>query len=167
MTEVKAIPELSLDTQTVERILLSVEVGSVVTYAILSESIGRNVQEDARHIMESARRRVLRSHQMVFEPVIDVGLKRLDDVGIVSLGPSVVGRIHNLAKRGSQKLSSVQDFDALPNELKIELSTRRAQLGVMRHMSTEKVTKKLSGAISEPTKAMPLRQSLEAMKSAI
>jgi hypothetical protein len=167
MNTTKAIPELSVDTQTLERLLLTAETGSVVEYATMSAAIGRNVQTDARHIMESARRRVLRSHRMVFEPVIDVGLKRLDDEGIVSLGPAYVGRIHNMSRKAAQKLTAVQDFDALPNDLKIEHNVRLAQLGAVRHMSSSRAEKKLTGKIQDTAKTLPLRQCLDAMKSII
>jgi len=167
MNETKAIPELSVDTQILEKLLLAAAVGSVIEYGVLSAAIGRNVQTEARHIMESARRRVLKSERMVFEPVINIGLKRLDDVGIVSLGPSYVGRIHNLSRRGAQKLTAVKAFDALPNELKVEHNVRLAQLGAVRHMSTSKTTKKLSGAMTATADKLPLRQCLDAMKAVI
>lgn len=167
MNTTKAIPELSVDTQTIERILLAADVGTVIEYTVLSAAIGRNVQTDARHIMESARRRVLKSHRMVFEPVIDVGLKRLDDAGIVSLGPAYTGRIHNMARRGAQKLTAVQHFDELPNELKLEHNVRLAQLGAVRHMSGSRAAKNLSGRIKETVRDLPLRQCLDAMKEII
>lgn len=164
MNTTRAIPELSIDTQTIERLLLATPVTGVVEYTALSAAIGRNVQTDARHIMESARRRVLRSHRMVFEPVVNVGLKRLDDVGIVSLGPSYVGRIHNLSRRGAGKLAAVADFDALPNEAKIEHNTRLAQLGAMRYFTSSKTAKRLAAGIDKASKELPLRKCLNAMK---
>jgi hypothetical protein len=167
MNTTKAIPELSVDTQTIERLLLAVDVSATIEYAVMSAAIGRDVQGDARHIMESARRRVLRDQRMVFEPVMDVGLKRLDDVGIVSLGPAYVGRIHRMSKRGAQKLTAVQDFDALPNGLKIEHNVRLAQLGAMRHMTSSRATKTLTGKVGETANKLPLRQCLDAMKAVI
>lgn len=168
MNTTKAIPELSVDTQTVERLLLAVTVGEVIEYSVLTNAIGRDVQADARHIADSARQRVLRSHRAVFEPVVGIGLKRLDDRGIISLGPSCVTRIRNMAKRGAQKLTAVNDFDALPNNLKLEHNVRLAQLGAVRHISSSKSTEKLIGHHSgEAQKTLPLRQCLDAMKAVL
>ncbi len=104
---------------------------------------------------------------MVFEPVIDVGLKRLNDEGIVSLGPAYVNRIHRMSKRGAQKLTAVHDFNALPNDVKIEHNVRLAQLGAMRHMTSSRSTKRLTEKTEQTARSLPLRQCLEAMKSVI
>lgn len=167
MNTSKAIPELSVDTQLLERRMLAANVGDVIPYDELSAVIGRDVQTDARGNLTSARNRVLRSSQMVFEPVTNVGLKRLDDHGIVSLGSSYAGRIRNLARRGRRKLAAVLNFDALPNTLKVEHNTRYAQLSAIGHFASEKSTKKIEGAVTDTAASLPLRHCLDKMKDVL
>jgi len=160
----RTIPEVSIDTQTLERMLEATAVGDVVPYARLSEAIGRDVQTEARHHLNSARERLRRLREMVFEPVVNVGMKRLDDVGIVGLGRVYRNRARNLARRGRKKLVCVQDFTALPNELRIEHNTAMAQLGAVAHFTGEKTTKKIAGTMVANQKTLPLKACLEAMK---
>lgn len=165
MNTSRTIPELGIDTQTIERLLIAAEIGAIVTYTTLSAAIGRDVQRDARHITLTARRRLLRSDHMVFEPVIDVGLKRLDDIGIVGLGPSIVGRLRRMSKRGAEKLTAVRDFDALPNAAKVDHNVRLAQLGAIGHLSGARATRQLVGRVEATQRAIPLRECLSAMKA--
>jgi len=165
--EKRAIPELSVDTQVLERLLMTIDVGGVISYHMMTAAIGRDVQADGRHIMDSARERVRRLNQAVFEPVTDVGLKRLDDIGIIGLGPMTRHRIERMARKGRAKLACVQDFDALPNAMKIEHNTSMAQLGAVQHFSSERTAKKLSTNLTTPQKDMPLRQCLKAMEGLV
>ena len=73
----------SIDTQTVVDRLRASEIGDLVTYASISEALGRDVTNGARSVLQSARRIVLNEDQMVFGVVTRVGLKRLSDVEIV------------------------------------------------------------------------------------
>ena len=164
MSTKKAIPELSIDTQTIEQMLLGVLVGETVSYHTLSAAIGRDVQHGARHILNSARRRVLREHHAVFEPVTNEGMKRLDDAGKIGAGHWHMRRMRNQARYAMAKVSAVDDFPALPNTLKVEHNVLRAQSGVLLHLSSKRITAKLRGAIGSPQKEMPLRACLSAME---
>lgn len=166
MTE-QTIPEVSIDTLALEQLLLTVAISDVIGYDRLSAAIGRDVQADARHLLRTARERVRRSQQMVFEPIVNVGLKRLDDVGIVGLGGVYRGRIRRLARRGTRKLVCVGDFAALPNELKVEHNVSMAQLGAVAHFTGESTTKKIAGGMEASHKSLPLRECLDAMKVAL
>jgi hypothetical protein len=164
MTDIpRAIPEVSIDTQILERALLLVGVGDVVTYAQLSGVISRDVQEEARHHLASARRRVLRGHRMVFEPVMNVGLKRLDDAGKIAAGRWHIKRSRNQAKFAQVKVSAVDDFDALPNNLKVEHNMSLAQTGALLHMTSPRSVEKLKGSFETTKKELSLKACLAAM----
>lgn len=163
----RAIPELSIDTQTIERLLSEVGIGDVVSYAVLSEAIGRNVQNGARHILMSAETRLLREHQMVFAPVHGEGVKRLDDAGILGTGESTLRRVHNLSRRGARKLAAVKDFDALPNAQKVKHNLMIAQLGMLSHVTSGRTAKRLEEATSKAAQPMPTAKFLEAMKASL
>jgi hypothetical protein len=163
----KAVPDLSIDTQTVERLLADISVGDAVSYETLSSAIGRNVQGDARHILKSAQSRLLRERQMVFAPVWGKGMKRLDDVGIVGTGVHTLKRVHNLARRGARTLAAVQDFEALPNESKVQHNLMAAQLGMLSHVTSGRVAKKLEAQTRQSATPLPTAKLLEAMKASL
>jgi hypothetical protein len=163
----RAVPELSVDTQTIERLLWEIPVGETVSYARLSEAIGRDVQHAARHILTSACDRVLREKQMVFAPVVGVGMKRLDDVGIVSTGSSTIQRIFNLSRRGLRRLAAVANFDALPNEQKVKHNLTMGQLGMLAHATKGATVKKLEQRAGNSTAPLPTAKFLEAMKETL
>lgn len=166
-TKKRAIPELSIDTQTLERLLATIPVGGFISYSALSAAIGRNVQVGARGNLNSARRRLLRSERILFEPVLNEGLKRLDDRGKVSTGRSHIRRAHNQAKMAYQKTVSVDHFDAMPNELKVEHNIVLAQAGALKSMTSERSRRQLETSITETKAHLSLRESLQLMKPAI
>ena len=159
----RAIPEVSIDTQMLESALLIVGVGDVVSYGQLTDVIGRDVQTEARHHLASARRRVLRSHRMVFEPVLNVGLKRLDDAGKIAAGRWHIKRSRNQARYAQTKATAIDNFDALPNELKVEHNVIVAQAGVLRHMTSSRSVEKLKGSFQTTQKELSLKACLSAM----
>lgn len=161
----RAIPELSVDTQTIERLLWTIPTGETVSYGTLSEAIGRDVQHTARHILDSARSRVLRDRHMVFEPVMGIGLKRLDDIGIVGTGTSVVRRIFNLSRSGIRKLAAVADFDKLPNDQKLHHNLTMGQLGMLAHATKSSTMKKLEARTED--KPLPTAKFLDAMRETL
>jgi len=163
----RAIPELSIDTQTVERLLAEAAVGEVVAYSTLSASVGRDVQNGARHILKSAQTRLLRDREMVFAPVWGQGMKRLDDAGIVGTGVSTLRRVHNLARRGGRTLAAVHDFEALPNDQKVKFNLMAAQLGMLTYVTSGRIAKKLEAAAGKSAAPMPTAKFLEAMKESL
>src|SRR5690606_7840323 len=72
------IAQKSIDAQIIERHLETAEVGQLVTYVELSQLVGRDVQKKDRHLLETAKRALLR-RGMVFEAVRGEGVKRVTD----------------------------------------------------------------------------------------
>lgn len=165
----RSIPELSLDTQTMERMLREVPVGGILTYATLSAAIGRDVQHEARHTTRTARQRLLRSDRMLFEPVTNIGLKRLDDAGKVATGRAHLRRSRTQARLAQAKTSAVDDFAALPNHLKVEHNLVLAQAGILRHVTSGATTRKLEKAVNSTNtdRVLPLRQCLDAVRETL
>lgn len=161
-----AISEVSADTLALEHELLTVEVGDTVVYKQLSAVIGRNTQGNARGVLTSARRRVLRDHGALFESVIGTGLKRLDDVGKVQAAAAVLPKMRRLAKRGRQKAASVDNFEALPNELKVSHNVTMAMLGAIDYAARPSTTKKLEACIGT-SGALPTVAMLDAIKGTL
>lgn len=164
----RAIPELSLDTQTLERALIELPIGGVIDYVDLTMAIGRDVQTVGRGNLATARHRLLKSHRMVFECVKDVGVKRLDDAGKIATGERHLHSSRNHARRASQKTSAVDDFNALPNHLKVKHNTVLALAGALRHMTSAVTTKKIAESVGEEQhKRLGLKECLQAMKPSV
>lgn len=118
--------------------------GQVIEYKELSNLIGRNVQAEARYIMETARRHA-KKERIYFGVITNKGLQRLDDAGKVKAGSGMMSKIRRTTRRAAQTLAAVEDFNSLPNELKIEHNTALSVFGIL----TQATSKKLQTKISE------------------
>jgi hypothetical protein len=159
----RAIPELSVDTQILERLLVGAAVGDVIGYGALSAAIGRDVQNSARHLLMSAQRRLQRERQMVFAPVVGVGIKRLDDAGIVGVGESIMARTGRSARRGIQKLACAT-YESLPNDLKVKHNAMLSAFGVLAHMTKSKTLRQLEGVAEKASQPLAIKPCLDELK---
>lgn len=167
MTKV-TIAEVSIDTQTLERELLKATIGDLIDYEHLSATIGRDITGKARHVLYSALYRVKRDRQMVFSPVRGVGMKRLDDIAIASSGDQSIARIRNTAKRGRHTLTCVQDFAALPEDVKRKHNIALSVLGVLGHITRTSTVKKIEARTGNTLHdSMPTAKFLEQLKDTL
>ena len=164
----RAIAELSIDTQVLERKLLTMAVGEMVSYTDLSALIGRDVRNGARHLLQTARKRVQRDNQMVFTPIWGQGLKRLDDTAIAHSGEAARVKMHNISRRTRQKLACVSDFEALPNDAKIAHNVAMSVFGAIEQVTQPKALQKLAAHVTNGKHdALPTAKFLEAMKTTL
>lgn len=161
----QAINELSADTIALEQVLMATSVGDVVTYAVLSERIGRNVQQAARGLLRSARHRVQAQHGALFEPVINVGLKRLDDVGKLASARATISTICRTAQRGLGRAATIEHPELLPAAIKPGYNVTVAQLGVLREVTTSRTAKRLEAHVGNAV--APTAKMLDAMKETL
>jgi hypothetical protein len=159
----KSIPELSVDTRLVEQRLMEAKPGDTVPYSELSQIIGRNVQNGARHVLTTAINRAL-GNGAVFACVTNVGVKRLADVEIVATGDSAARKMRRLARRSVRKLSQVVDFAALPKPVQVRHNTLMSVMGAVAHFSKESAIKKVEAKVAETSQALPLGKTLEVFK---
>jgi len=158
MEEKKSIFEISPDTQLLIARLEKMQKGECVQYDELSKIIGRNVQMNRSSLLSA--RRILQRQGMVFDAVSGVGIKRLDDIGIVKASQGHVFRAYQAARRGAQKLSCV-DYDTLNNEDKITHNTSASILGAIALVAKPSNTKKLLKAVQEARETLPTAKTLE------
>jgi hypothetical protein len=166
LTETRAIPELSVDTQTIERLLWDVPVGDVIDYTTLSAAIGRDVQHRARHILDSAVRRVLRDKQMVFAAVSGLGMKRLDDTGVLGVGTQAVAEIGRKSKRTVKKLACAK-YEALTKDGQNQHNVLVSQLGMLAHVTSTSAQKRIAAKVDEAQAKLPVAKMLEAMRASV
>lgn len=160
----RAIPELSVDTQILERRLLDVSVGEIVSYEELSKTIGRDVQRKAHHLLTTAVRRVLRDKQIVFAAVHGKGLKRLDDAGVLGVGEAAIAAIGRKSRRTVKKMACA-DYKALKPEERTQHNVIVSQLGVLAHITSSSVQKKLEASAGH--EKLPVAKMLAAVAESL
>lgn len=155
---------LSQDTRClIDRLLaLRDQPGKLVTYKELSDELGQDVQTSAWAAVASARRYLLREHQLVFGIVRNQGLQLLSDSEKVQTDASFLSRIRRTARRGAATQFAVVDFTALKRDEQIRHNVAVSAFGAMIHFSKPTAMKKLEERVSETQKALPLAKTLEA-----
>lgn len=158
----RTIPQLSIDTKTIQDRLAKCAVGDTVSYEELTALVGRDVQQQARGNLMSAMRRLVPDGK-VFATIRGEGVKRLSDVEIVGVGPATMNRMRRAANRARAKLAQVDDFEALPRDAKITHNLSMSVLGVLHHMTKASTVRQLEARIDQAQKALPLAKTLEAL----
>lgn len=134
-TEQNIIGRSSIDAKALADALRQVAIGETVEYKALTQAIGRDVTVH-RHLLESARRTVMRDDNMVFGTVLNVGLKRMDDVETIAyVNQHRRKRIRSQAKKAIRELSTVK-YAELPRESQVSHNAGLALFGAM-HSGTE------------------------------
>lgn len=159
----KAIAELSVDTQVIIGLLKKCEVGQMITYASLSQAIGRNVQTAARHITESARDIVQRDYHMVFSCVLNEGLKRLDDTAIVELHRGSTARISRHAARTIRKMSCAE-YERLSQSQKVQFNVGVSVLGAIGQITRRKQIATVEKRVTETMDKVAFGKMLDMFK---
>tara|TARA_R110000796_G_scaffold46566_5_gene112541 strand:- start:7169 stop:7672 length:504 start_codon:yes stop_codon:yes gene_type:complete len=155
----RAIPELSVDAQVLEKHLLTLEVDQVATYVDLSALIKRDVQHESRGVMATAQKRILRNHNRVFACVIGVGIKRLDDSAIVGIGDSFIRKQRRAAKRTARQLSCA-DPDKLNAEDRAKLDARLSFTGAMLLFTKDKPLRALEAQCASNNSKLPTAETM-------
>jgi len=141
--------------------LMKADPGQVIEYAELTALIGRNVQAEARYIMESARRHA-RKERIYFGVVTNVGLKRLDDSGKVKAGAGMINKIRRTSRRAAKTLAAVEDFATLPNELKVAHNTALSVYGIITQATGRKMQQRISERVDGAERGpLAMKKSLE------
>lgn len=150
----KSIPEISVDAQHLAKRLETVKPGEVVGYQELSALIKRDVQGVAAGILNTARKLIQREQRAVFASVRGVGLKRLDDAGIVSQGQAAVAGIHRAARRNSRKLGCAE-YERLSASDRVKFNASACLLGTLELATKPSRIKSLSSAVESAAKQLP------------
>lgn len=152
---------MSLDTQMLYERLEKAQIGDLIKYEELSAIIGSDVQIKGRGSLQSARKMAMRDKSMVFESVRDIGIKRLADAEIVRSGQAYISRIRRHARRGMRVLVSVQNFEALPNDLKIRHNATASMLGAVAQFSGGAAQKRIEDAVEAAGNKISYAKTLE------
>ena len=153
----------SIDTQMVIDRLRAAAPGELVTYRELSDIIGRDVADGARHVLQSATRALQKHRQMVFAAVTRQGVRRLDDAGIVDMGGAAIKRIGRAARRAGVTLGCA-NFDNLDDGRRVKHNATLSYFGVVEAISKKGAIAKIESRVEKTRQALPLAKTLEAFK---
>lgn len=152
------IQRASIDAQVIAERLAKCEIGGEVSYSELNKIINRDVQVKARSVLDTARR-------MVFGVIMNVGLRRLNDVEIVGTGQHTIDHIRKTSKRGAVRLGCVKDFNSMPTEARIKHNAALSTLGTLAHFTGSAAQAKVCAAVEVANGKLPLAKLLAAVRS--
>jgi hypothetical protein len=155
---------VSVDTKAVIEILKPCSPKTVVTYEEIQKKIGRNPQKEGRSSVHSARR-ILERDGILFAPVKNIGLMRLDDSGVVHAAEGEVHGIRRKASRGFNRISrGVQNYTNLTQGDKVKFNASASILGMLSSALHPSKLKRLEDKVKGESGALPLARTLEAFK---
>ena len=158
----KSIVEISYESKLLYERLKTLEVNGFVSYADLSELIGRNVQQYRSHLT-TAIRKCLSADSIVIEAVRNEGVKRLADGDILKIPKRVRDHIRKGCRRGIKKISTV-NYDTLTREQQVSHNAEWSILGTLVHCTTSRIHKKIEAKVEEAQKRLPIGKTLEIFK---
>lgn len=112
-------------------------IGTAIDYDSMSKIIGRDVQAEARQSLRKARQRLLKEHGAVFEAIMGVGVKRIDDNGKLDRQHAFSRRISKACKRRQDELKTI-DVEKLAPDRVSDAYSQMAMVGFLKHaLSTQ------------------------------
>lgn len=160
----KPIREASIDARLLYQRLVKMEIGDFVSYRELGEIIGRDVQNEARGYLKTARIMCEREDGKTFGVIINEGLKCLNNSEIIGTAAYSIGHIKRTSVRSIKRLRCINDLASLPNDEKVKLNAYASILGVMEIMAKPKSIKKIEAKVHETQDQLPYVKTLEAFK---
>ena len=130
--------EISPDVGALVAALADVSPGATISYAALSEVIGRDVTQ-VRYLLHSAQRIASREHGAVFANERGVGYVRLTTEQLAGVGSTARSRVRRAARKASKVIK--QGFDRandMPPEVGRKLNAELSALALIEHVATDK-----------------------------
>ena len=155
----KIVSQYGVEVRLIADTLAALQVGEQVTYAKLSEVSGIDVLKQ-RGLIGSARRQVLNDSRAVFDVVIGVGLRRMNDDEIAGYGMVTARRIGRQARRGL-KVVSAGEYDRMSPAAKVNQAIGITVLNMIQHSTTRSAVGKLEATLPQNAKALPLAETLK------
>lgn len=153
----------SLEVRRLCAAFAETHTGDILTYKSLSALIGKDVQTEARSVLNSARKITQRELGYVFGTIYGEGLKRLSDIEIVQTGSETMVKIRRNSRRGAERIAHAAP-EKLPIESRVQQNTFLSVLAMIHAASTEKRLKKLEEKVAQAESRLPLERTLDAFK---
>lgn len=138
----RTIGATSADARILYKRLCTATEGETVTYRELSALIERDVQTVARGALGTARGMCEREHRIVFDCIMNEGLKRLPNDQITTVADKRLSHIRRTTRRTLRTLACV-DYAALPREQQPAYNAKLSILGVLSEAAKPKAIAKV------------------------
>ena len=161
MAKNKSFPKVGLDSQLLYERLIKAVPGDLISYEELSEIVGRNVQTDAYSSLRTARNRARSQDRIVFAAIDNVGLKCLEDEGLVDRAGKAIQSARNKMRNGIKDMSCIQNYDTLSDSQKVRHNAFGAILLLGNRITAPRKIKALEGMVSQKMQKLTLRQTIE------
>lgn len=153
----------SVQTSTIMELLREAPIGAVVTYGKISEAIGEDVSNGARHHLTSAVK-ALYDEGLPFGTVRGEGVKRLTSEEIPAIGDHALLRIRRASRRARKRMGVVNGMNDVPNEVRVKVNTAASMLGVIENFAANKSRKAVEAEVEKVKGPIPPMKLLEALK---
>ncbi len=167
----KAIPELSIDAQMLEKRIFKLKHNEIVEYKELSKLIGRNVQKEARGYLVTARKRIENNFEgWALGTIPNVGVKRMTDESAIGIATEARMKTTRALKKARKRVvRGVSDYEELSPDKQREYNTELTHTGIMISISNPKAVKKIEAILDNSLveSPVPTAKCLEAIKKAI
>lgn len=152
----------SMDSLIAYELLEQANIGDVVSYSNFKTALGIEVDGSSPHIQYAIKR--LLKEGILFENIRGVGYKRLNDHEIVQTAARERGMLRRQAEKSVRRLTCVRDFDALPNDAKIQHNAAVSAFGAIASMISSNGIKKLENTVRTQGQKLSLSKTLEAFR---
>jgi hypothetical protein len=161
----RTIGEASIDSTTLYNRLKSANIGDIVTYSELSKIIGGDVTNPKlRQFVYTALAMCNKNDNMVFDCVMKVGYKRLNDKEITEKSTTQPFRkIRSTISRANRDIRCI-NVNNLDNDEFVKLNATRSVFGVLAEITKPKLIKEISDSYPEP---LPLLKTIDFFRSQI
>ncbi|TGU44645.1 hypothetical protein EN788_22275 [Mesorhizobium sp. M2D.F.Ca.ET.145.01.1.1] len=162
MEEKKTLFEMSIDTRMLYDRLKKAVTGEVISFTQMSEELGRPIAGDCSNLQSALHR--LEGEGIAFANVRGSGYQRMNDIEVVNSAETAREGIRKKARRAIKRLTCVQKFDALPNELKVKHNAALSGFGAIASIMSPGRVKSLEEQVAKAGAQLPLAKTLEAFK---
>lgn len=162
MEDQKTRFEISIDTRMLYDRLKTAVVGEVVSFAQMTELLGRPIEGSTSNLQSALHK--LEGEGIAFANVRGSGYQRMNDTEVVHTAEDAREGIKRKAKRAVKRLTCVQNFDGLPNELKIKHNAAISGFGAIASIMSPGRMKSLEDQVAKIGQQLPLAKTLEAFK---
>lgn len=159
MANSKIVSRYGIERDNLVSHLENLNYNDSVSYSDLSRVSGINILSH-RHVLGSARKVLLKTKQMVFEPVRSFGLRRITEDQIAELGLSVVKKTRRVARKGIAVVSA-GDYSLMSDSGKVRQSVGLTVLNMIQHAGASSTLRKIEGAVINAGQRLPLAETLK------
>ena len=141
----KPLFQISHESLQLIGLLRTVEVGAVVEYSTMNELISGDVQDTHRHVLCTARRRLMQDEEVHFGTIIRLGIRRLTESEATESLDLDISKIRSGARRVHRKTQLIKLETLSPAE-RLKLAMTQTLSAVISKSTTSRSQQRLLDA---------------------